>query len=191
MLTTRFRRSRRRGMTIVESTLVLSVFLFLLFGLFEYCRFLLVLHVTNNAAREGARYAIANMDKPSDFDYVDWTDASGKRFDNIQKHTTIRMGGVHTRNVQGYKVGCYAVDMVGLSQTPPIVRPKPRPGAPTGTYPDPFNNTDPNRVPWNSAAFTEKIAVTIDGAYRPLLPTFLLMPSSISVKTTAIMSSEG
>ena len=44
-------RSRRRGMTVVESALVLSVFLLLLFGIFEYRRFLLVLHVTNNAAR--------------------------------------------------------------------------------------------------------------------------------------------
>ena len=191
MLTTRFRRSRRRGLTIVESTLVLSVFLLLLFGMFEYCRFLLVLHVTNNAAREGARYAVVNMDKPSDFDYADYTDATGKTFDNVQKYTTNRMGGVHTRNVVGFRVACYAVDQTGLSQSPPIVRPRAKATAPAGTYPDPFNNTDGNRVPWNSAAFAEKIAVTVDGTYRPLLPTFLLMPSSISVKTTAIMGSEG
>jgi Flp pilus assembly protein TadG len=191
VLTNRFRRTRRRGVTIVESTLVLSVFLLFLFGMFEYCRFLLVLHVTNNAAREGARYAVANMDKPSDFDYVDYTDASGKTFDNIQKHTTNRMGGVHTRNVQGFKVACYAVDPVGMNLSPPVVRPKARPGAAAGTYPDPFNNTDPARVPWNTAVFTERIAVTIDGTYRPILPTFLLMPGSISVKTTAITGSEG
>ena len=56
------RANRRRGMTLVESTLVLMVFLMLLFGIFEYCRFLMVLHITNNAARDGARYAVVNLD---------------------------------------------------------------------------------------------------------------------------------
>ena len=191
MLATRLRRTRRRGLTIVESALVMSVFLLLLFGMFEYCRFLLVLHVTNNAAREGARYAVVNMDKPSDFDYVDYTDATGRRYDNIQKYTTARMGGIHTRNIEGFRVACFAVDGNGLNQSPPVVRPKAKPTATPGTYPDPFNNTDPNRVPWNSAVFTEKIAVTVDGTYRPILPTFLFMPQTISVRTTALMGSEG
>ena len=191
MLMSQFRRPRRRGVTVVESAAVMSVFLLLLFGMFEYCRFLLVLHVTNNAAREGARYAVVNVDKPTDFDYVDFTDGSGRRFDNIQKYTTARMGGIHTRNIEGFRVACYAIDPTGLNQIPPVVRPKAKPTASAGTYPDPFDNVDSNRVPWNAAVFTEKIAVTVDGTYRPILPTFLFMPSSISVKTTAIAGSEG
>lgn len=191
MFLSQFRRSSRRGVTVVESAAVLSVFLLLLFGMFEYCRFLLVLHVTNNAARDGARYAVVNGDKPSDFDYVDFTDASGRQFDNIQKYTTARMGGIHTRNIEGFRVACYAVDPAGLSQNPPIVRPKSAATAPSGASPDPFNNTDPARVPWNVAVFTEKIAVTVDGTYRPILPSFLFMPDSISVRTTAIVGSEG
>jgi Flp pilus assembly protein TadG len=187
LLTAARNRRPRRGATIVESALVLSVFLMLLFGMFEYCRFLLVLHVSNNAAREGARYAVVNIDKPSNFDYVDFTDSSGKTFSNIQKYTTDRMGGVHLRNIENFRVACYAVDPAGLALTPPVARPKSK----TGTTPDPFNNTDPNREAWNKSAFTEKIAVTIDGNYRPILPTFLLMPGSVSVRTTAIMGSEG
>lgn len=62
----RLNRPRRRGVTIVESALVLSIFLMLLFGIFEYCRFLMVLHVTHNAARDGARYAAVNVNCPSD-----------------------------------------------------------------------------------------------------------------------------
>lgn len=191
MLATRLRRTRRRGMTVVESALVLSVFLMLLFGMFEYCRFLMVLHVSNNAAREGARYAVVNIDKPSNFDYVDFTDSGGKTFAHIQKYTTSRMGNIHIRNIENFRVACYAVDPAGLALTPPVVRPKAKPTAGTGVYPDPFNNTDSNRVPWNSSQFTEKIAVTVDGNYRPILPTFLLMPGSISVKTTSVMGSEG
>lgn len=187
LLTTRNRPGRRRGLTVVESALVMSVFLLLLFGMFEYCRFLMVLHVSNNAAREGARYAVVNMDKPNDFDYVDFTDASGKKFDNIQKYTTNRMGRIQERNIEGFRVACYAVDPAGLALSPPVVRPKSK----TSTTPDPFNNTDSNRVPWNSSQFTEKIAVTVDGNYRPILPTFLLMPGSISIRTSSVMGSEG
>ncbi|MBN9122466.1 MAG: pilus assembly protein [Planctomycetes bacterium] len=197
MLSTRFRRPRRRrGMTIVESALVLSVFLLLLFGMFEYCRFLLVLHVSNNAAREGARYAVVNLDKPSDFDYNDYVDANGTRYTNIQDYTKARLSGVkntletpaaYTSQGPSAIVACYAVDPSGLAQTPPLVQPKKK----AAVVPDPFIKNDPNRVPWNSAVFTEKIAVTVYGVYRPVLPTFLFMPQTIDVKVTALMGSEG
>lgn len=191
MLATRLRRSRqRRGLTVVEAALVMSVFLMLLFGMFEYCRFLFVLHVTNNAARDGARYAVVNIDKPSNFDTTDYTDASGKKFDSIQKYTTARMGNTQ-HNVEGFRVAAFAVDQAGLDLSPPVVRPKTKSVASPKAYPDPFNPNDTNRVPWNEAVFTEKIGVTVDGTYRPILPTFLFMPSTISVKTTAIMGSEG
>ncbi len=190
MLANRLRRTRRRGMTIVESTLVLSVFLLLLFGMFEYCRFLMVLHVTNNAARDGARYAVVNMDKPSTFDKTDYTDQSGKTFDSINKFTTARMGNIQ-HNITGFRVAAFAVDQEGLNLSPPVVRPKTKSAATPKVYPDPYATSDSNAVPWNTAIFTEKIGVQIDGTYRPILPTFLFMPSSISIKTTAIMGSEG
>lgn len=193
MLATRLRRrQRRRGLTAVEAALVMSVFLMLLFGMFEYCRFLMVLHVTNNAAREGARYAVVNVDKPSTFDSTNYsyTDSTGATVtsQNIEAYTTSKMGGIHTRNIEGFRVAVYSADPAGLAQTPPVVRPKTKTA---GTYPDPFSNSDPNALPWNSAGFTEKIAVTIDGTYRPILPSFMFMPATISVRTTALMGSEG
>lgn len=100
------------------------------------------------------------------------------------------MGGVQ-KNVEGFRVAAFAVDQGGRALTPPVIRPKAKVGAPAGVYPDPFAASDPNAVPWNSSAFTEKIAVTVDGSYRPFLPTFLFMPSTIPVRTTAIMGSEG
>ena len=191
MLATRLHRARRRrGMTVVESAMVLSVFLLLLFGMFEYCRFLMVLHVTNNATRDGARYAVVNVDKPSTFNNTNYTDASGKTYLSIENFTTARMAGVE-KHIEGYRVAAYAVDPTGLTLTPPVVRPKAASTAPPGVYPDPFNASDANSVPWNTAVFIEKIAVTVDGNYRPLLPTFLMMPTLIPVKTTAIMGSEG
>lgn len=193
MLATRLRRrQRRRGLTAVEAALVMSVFLMLLFGMFEYCRFLMVLHVTDNAAREGARYAVVNVDKPSTFDSTNYTytDSTGATItlQNIEEYTTSKMGGIHTRNIEGFRVAVYSADPTGLALSPPVVRPKTRTA---GTYPDPFSSSDPNALPWNSAGFTERIAVTIDGTYRPILPSFMFMPSTISVKTTALMGSEG
>lgn len=184
------RTARRRGMTIVETALVLGVFCFLMFGILEYCRFLYVLHVTSNAARDGGRYAVVNMDKPSNFDTTDYTDAQGTVFPSIQKYTTARLGGAD-KQLANYQVAAYAVDPVGLSQTPIIVRPKTTSTGASPVYPDPFNPSDPYKVPWNQATFTEGVAVTIQGTYKPLLPSFLFIPSSVPVAVTVIAGSEG
>jgi Flp pilus assembly protein TadG len=176
-----YRAARRRGMTMVESVLVLSVFLLMLFGIFEYCRFLLVLHVTNNAVRDGARYAAVRVNTDSAL-------VSSVQQD-ILNYTTLRMG--HTQNnIQGYQVAVYAVDQAGLDQTPAIIRAKTKSTATPAVYPNPFATNDPNAVPWNSVGFTERVAVTVKGTFKPLLPTFLLMPSSIPINITAMMAGE-
>jgi hypothetical protein len=184
------RKRTRRGVTIVEAALVMSVFLLLLFGMFEYCRFLLVLHVTNNATREGARYASVNLDKPGTFDAQDYTDASGKLYPSVQQYTKDKMAGLW-KNIDGFRVAVFAADQTGLNQNPPVVRPKPKASAPAGTYPDPWDASDPNAVPWNSAPFPERIVVYVNGTYRPILPTLLLMPSSIPIDVYAITGGEG
>lgn len=180
--------SRRRGMTTVETALVLTVFSLLLFGVFEYCRFLFVLHVTNNAARDGARYAVVNMDKPDTFNVTDYTDAQGRVFPSIKRYTTERLGGSQ-KQLANFKIGVFAVDSAGLTLSPPVVRPKSQTGS--APYPDPFNPNDSNHVPWNQATFTEGVAVAIDGDYKPLLPGFLFMPSSVKVAVTVVAGSEG
>lgn len=50
----------RRGATLVETAFVISIFLMFLFGIFEYGRFVMTRQLMENAAREGARWAIAN-----------------------------------------------------------------------------------------------------------------------------------
>lgn len=173
------RTARRKGITIVESTLVMSVFLMLLFGMFEYCRFLLVLHVTNNAARDGARYAAVRTS-------TDTALLATVRQDIID-YTTLRMGGVQ-KNIENYRVAVFPVDQAGLDLTPPVVRPKTKT---PGVYPDPFSPNASNAYSWNAATYPERVAVTIDGTYRPFLPTFLLMPATIPINITAHMAGEG
>lgn len=192
MLLRRRRRANRRGMTIVEATLVLTVFLMLLFGVFEYTRLLMVLHITHNAARDGARYAVVNLDKPNDFDTADYGTKP-----SITAYTTTRMGAmqknidnVHpTYSPNGFKIAVYVCDPAGLELTPPVVRPKRASAA--AAYPDPFVAGAPNSVSWKKAEFTERVAVTIRGTYQPFTPTLLFMPTAIPIYVTAIMGSEG
>lgn len=49
-----------RGATIVETAFVLTVFLSLIFGVFEFGRALMVRHLLDNAAWNGARLAVAD-----------------------------------------------------------------------------------------------------------------------------------
>ncbi len=166
------RHPRRRGAVIVESAFVLSIFLLMIFGIFEYCRYLLVLHVATNAARDGARYASVNTDKPNTFDTVDFTDANAKVYPSITKYTNGLLANT-AQNINGLAIVVYPCDPVALAQTPPVVQGKsPRTG-------------------WNDAAFPGKIAVRIQGQYVPLLPSFLSMPTSITVDITSVIGSEG
>jgi len=53
-------RSRRRGATLVETAIVLPLVLLFILGVFEYSRYLMMLHLCTNAAREGCRYAVSH-----------------------------------------------------------------------------------------------------------------------------------
>ena len=108
----RIRKPLRRGVTIVESALVLTIFLGLLFGLFEYCRFLMVMHITNNAARDGARYAAVNVNCPSG-------QISTKQAAIVQ-YTTDRMAGI-ANSITNLQVAVYPCDPAGLALNPPVL----------------------------------------------------------------------
>lgn len=181
---------RRRGAAVVESALVLATFLLLLFGVFEYCRFLTVLHVTNNAARDGARYAAVNVDKPADFPTADYADAGGRVYPSVRRFTRERMGGTQ-KHIDGFRMAVFAVDPAGLAQTPAVIRPKTRSAASPPRYPDPFDPADPDAEAWNKAPFPDRLAVTVEGTYHPFLPTFLLMPREIKIHVTAMTGGEG
>ena len=80
----RIRSGRRTGATTVEVSVVLSVFLLFLFGIFEYCRYLMMIQITTNAARDGARYAVVNLGKGASFATADYNDGV-KTYLSIQK----------------------------------------------------------------------------------------------------------
>ncbi len=54
------RNSRREGKTIPEFALICVAFFLFLFGILEYARFVYACNLLNNAAREGARFAVTH-----------------------------------------------------------------------------------------------------------------------------------
>jgi Flp pilus assembly protein TadG len=53
-------RHRSRGQALVEFAFVAPIFLLLLFAVIDFGRYVYYVQILNNAAREGARYAIVN-----------------------------------------------------------------------------------------------------------------------------------
>jgi Flp pilus assembly protein TadG len=163
-MTLRTKARTRRGATAVEMVFVIVLALLFMFGIFEYGRFLMVRHLATNAAREGARYASVNT-------------GNGTTPQNIKDVVTARMAGRQT-DLVGYNVDVFAVNMnliydpaTGQTVANPQIQPL------TGAN-------------WNDSQFGGGIAVRVTGNYKPVLPTFLFMNSTIPVQATAVMGSE-
>lgn len=62
--------TRRRGATLVETAMVISLVLMFIFGIYEYGRFIMVLQVMENATREGARMGVAHTNDKVTSDIV-------------------------------------------------------------------------------------------------------------------------
>lgn len=178
------RKPGRRGATLPEFALLLTIFLMFLFGVFEYARYLLVLHTVTNAARDGARYAVISSDHPSAGVFTPDTTAadgySGTRpgfsVPFITTYTQGRMGGVDRMLLSGtFKVRVFPCDTASLYLATPVIQPK----------------TQTTGATWNNAQFGERIAVRIKGDFDTFLPTFLWMSDPIKLDTVAIMGSEG
>lgn len=188
---------RRGGVALVESALLLSLFLMFLFGILEYSRYLFLLHVAANAARDGARYACVHVSLPGNFDYADAT-VGGTTYPSVWKYTLQRMGGAD-QMLSGCVVNTYPCNTASLYGTSannytPVVTPKSGYLGPNATD---YNNgnqtltTVTRTTDWNGASFGEKIAVVISGTYQPVLPNFLFMTGTTSVNIIALVGSEG
>ena len=85
------RRTRgRRAAALVEAAFVLPIAVMFLFGIFEYCRFVFLIQVAENAAREGARFAIART-------------GDGTTLADVQAYVTAQMAG-RDKELAGYAV---------------------------------------------------------------------------------------
>lgn len=166
------RRTRRPAATVVEGAFVISLFLLFIFGIFEYARYLMFLHVATNAIRDAGRYASVNVDKPIDFPTVDFTTGT-LTYPSITSYAKMRLGGCDRMMDTGYTITVFPCDSAQLSLTPPVLAQK------------------PGATSWNEASFTERICVQMSGVYRMALPSFLYASPAINVNISAVVGSEG
>lgn len=98
----RTRNQDRRGMTTVETALVLVIAFMFIFGVIEYARLLWVYNTTAAAVREGARFASVRT-------------GDGTTTSAVQSRVTTVMGGAQNQLV-GYTVTVYNADPVTGNQ---------------------------------------------------------------------------
>ena len=91
----RTNRKRRRGITIVEFSVVTILCAMLIFGVVEFGRILMVKQVMDNAAREGARYAVVHTNNLATSD--------------IQNYVTTKLAG-QTAQLTGLTISVYECD---------------------------------------------------------------------------------
>lgn len=185
--------ARRGGMTLVETAMILSIFLMFLFGVYEYCRYLFLLQVTTNAAREGCRLAVCNLSNTAWTGTVISTDTTYPSsrpvfaVANATQEVTGKLAGVdrmiRMRGTNIPIIQVYPVDSSALHADPPVFRPK--------TQPDSTASPPITTAAWNQCRFPEKLAVRVTGLYDPILPNFLFMGGIGQIEIVVVMGSEG
>jgi Flp pilus assembly protein TadG len=146
--------SSRRGATLVETALVLPLCLLLILGVFEYSRYLMLVHLCTNAAREGCRYASSHTESVT----VGGT-TEGNATSDVTNRVTAFLAG---QSLASQSVQVYESDSLGNN---------------IGT--------------WTNAAAGQFVCVKITGNFQSAIPNFLLMPSSLPIKSQAVMACEG
>jgi hypothetical protein len=176
MANTTSRRRRRRGQALVEFSLVAPIFLLLLFSIIEFGRAVYYIQILNNAAREGARYAI-----------VHGFEASNPSGPNPGFPLTPPNADPYALNVKQV-VRDFAVGVVGNTGTSDFVvtvcylQPGP-------AYTCPDNNAGNDMGTGNNGRTNppQSVNVTVIYSYRPIiagivpLPTFTLTGGSTLV----------
>jgi Flp pilus assembly protein TadG len=97
----------RRGGAAVEAALVLPMIVMFLFGVLEYGRYIMTLQVMTNAAREGARFALAHTQPVT----VDGT-TFGNATSDVSAVVDKALAG---QALEGLDVQIYASDSLGNS----------------------------------------------------------------------------
>jgi hypothetical protein len=193
---------RRTAAHLVELAFVLPVFLFFVFGILEYGRYVMTLQIMTNAAREGARFAVVTTNDASSnptqdvqdyvFNYmaaqnVQLSSPTGGSFDahvNIMVYTAdpTNLQPVYVNGASGGTLICQACTPVDTSGNDILW---------SNVDYDAKGNPEPwLKAPYTNAGINQTISVVIAGTYTPALPTFLFMGNTIPVSAQAIMYSE-
>lgn len=166
---------RRRGVAAVEMAFVSMILFMFLFAIFEYCRLLFMLHITNNAARDAARFAIVHTSggtmpgEPATISKNDLINLvkTGQIGSQVYGSGLCGMDG----NIEGLNVEVFYCDPAGLAQNPPVIQ-------------------ELSGSNWDEASFGDKIAIRVTGTYRPVTPGLMFMADTVPFQVTVLASSE-
>lgn len=168
------RPARRLGAAAVEFSLVLPILIMLIFGIYEYGRFVFLWTTATNAARDGARFGAVNCSTT----VTSIAGANGLNANGVLGVVDAKMGGTQGMFTAGtYNRVVIYVDPTtsGLLATPPVFQQYSKYGGAEG---------------WKNTIFPDKVGVTITGAYRPVIATILKMSASYNVKINAMCTAE-
>jgi Flp pilus assembly protein TadG len=115
------RRAGRGGTTLVETAVVLSVAIFLLFSVYEYGRYVMMQQLMENAAREGARFAIAHTGDMTTADVQAQVTTYMCGLDGQLSGYTVSVTGVALRTGPVYTAGTTFSDWTQASPTDGVV----------------------------------------------------------------------
>jgi Flp pilus assembly protein TadG len=165
----------RSGATTVEFAFIALLLFTLLFGIFEYARYLFVYHMATNAARDAARFAVVHTSggtMPGEPATVTTADVQEVWRSGMFNNKMYGSGMVGMENqISGYTVNVFAVPDASLYATPPDVNPAGKPA-------------------WNSAGFHQQIAVQVTGTYQPVIPNLIGLNSDVPFSVTVLVASE-
>lgn len=174
---------RREGATTVEFSVIAIILFMVLFGIFEYGRFLFMYHLTMNAARDACRFATVKTgggtmksdgrwilaDEPAAITATDVQNVWRTGTFNGTNYGMGMLGLEH--NITGWQCNVFGLSETDFTSVPPNLNPTGKPA-------------------WNSTSFQQKICVQITGTYQPVVPALLGMSNSIQFTVNVVMSSE-
>jgi Flp pilus assembly protein TadG len=166
---------QRRAATTVEFAFVALMLFMMLFAIFEYGRFLFVYHLTTNAARDAARFAVVHTSggtMPGEPATITVDDVKEVWRTGMFNGTAYGSGmcGMESQ-ITGYTVDVFAVPDASLYAATPDLNPSGKPV-------------------WTSATFHQQIAVRVSGTYKPVVPSLIGLSSDVPFTVIVLMGSE-
>jgi Flp pilus assembly protein TadG len=188
---------RRHGALAVEAAVIMLVFMLLFMGLVEYCRFLWVREICQNAVREGARYAIVNQGDAATVNVQNraWSAMGGATNNPATTGDTSTLYNVVGLQMRNHLSLAANFQMNSTTNSDIRVYRSDTNGNPQGINLSTGVTTSYAagnwyQADWTQANFGDLVAVQIVGQYLPISGKLLLMPSSIQVQFTSIMRCE-
>jgi Flp pilus assembly protein TadG len=180
---------RRRAATVVEFALVGPLVLFLIIGCLEWCLYMMTINQAQNAAREGARYAVVRTDIYQSF-------PGTQTYLNQNPPDTVSAGNVTVAAVQAVVQNYLNTAGAQVTNLEISIYKANATGQPIDLNgnviaEDPNAETAANMGQWNQSKFGDLISVRITATYMPVIPGISGIGVAPPVRAFAVMSSEG